>query len=60
MKFFKEIIDTNGTIAVDETILIKGVKTAAGSKILDGFSSLFSAESVERLEKSGEKVKATK
>ena len=59
MKFFKEIIDTNGTIAVDETILIKGVKTAAGSKILDGFASLFSAECVERLEKSGEKVKAT-
>ncbi len=59
MKFFKEIIDTNGSIAVDETILIKGVKTAAGSKILDGFASLFSAEAVERLEKSGEKVKAT-
>lgn len=59
MKFFKEIINTNGTIAVDETILIKGVKTAAGSKILDGFASLFSAECVERLEKSGEKVKAT-
>lgn len=59
MKFFKEIIDNLGTIAVDETILIKGVKTAAGSKILDGFASLFSAEAVERLEKSGEKVKAT-
>lgn len=59
MKFFKEIIDNLGTIAVDETILIKGVKTAAGSKMLDGFSSLFSAEVVERLEKSGEKIKAT-
>lgn len=59
MKYFKEIIDTNGTIAVDETILIKGTKTAAGSKILDGFASLFSAEAVERLEKSGEKIKAT-
>lgn len=59
MKFFKEIIEKSGTIAVDETILIKGVKTAAGSKILDGFSSLFSAEVVERLERSGEKIKAT-
>ena len=59
MKFFKEIIDASGTIAVDETILIKDVKTAAGSKMLEGFSSLFSAEVLVRLEKAGEKIKAT-
>ena len=59
MKFFKEIIDSLGTIAVDETILVKGVETAAGSKMLTGFKSLFSAEVVERLEAAGEKIKAT-
>ncbi len=56
MKYFKEIIDNGGTIAVDETILIKNHETAAGSKMLTGFKSLFSAEVVERLEAAGEKI----
>ena len=43
----------NGTIAVDDTILVKDVKASAGSRILEGFKSLFSAEAVVRLENKG-------
>lgn len=46
-------INDKGCIAVDDTILIKDSVTAAGSKILEGFKSLFTAEAVERLEKKG-------
>ena len=46
----------NGNIAVDDTILVKGTQSAAGSRILEGFEPLFSAEAVERLEKAGYKV----
>lgn len=46
-------INEKGTVAVDDTILVKGVQATAGSRILEGFKSLFSAEAVERLEKQG-------
>ena len=46
-------LSDKGTIAVDDTILVKGVQTAAGSHILEGFKPLFSAEAVVRLEKAG-------
>ena len=53
MKYYSENMCENGTVAVDDTILVKDVKTTAGSRILDGFKSLFSAEAVTRLENSG-------
>ena len=46
----------NGTIAVDDTILVKDVNATAGSRILEGFKSLFSAEAVVRLENKGYKI----
>ena len=45
-----------GNIAVDDTILVKDIKAEAGSKILEGFKPLFSAEAVTRLENKGYKV----
>ncbi len=49
--YYKKIAD--GNVAVDDTILVKGVPAAAGSKILEGFTPLFSAEAVTRLEEKG-------
>ena len=46
-------INVGGAIAVDDTIQVKGYETKAGSRILEGFKPLFSAEAVERLEKAG-------
>ena len=46
-------INAAGKIAVDDTILVKGVPATAGSKMLENFKPLFSAEAVERLEKAG-------
>ena len=45
-----------GNIAVDDTILVKDINASAGSKILEGFTPLFSAEAVTRLEDKGYKV----
>ena len=53
MKYYATKISNNGNIAVDDTILVKGVQTAAGSRILKGFKPLFSAEAVTRLEAKG-------
>ena len=53
MKYYVEEIKKGGTIAVDDTILVKGAAATAGSHILEGFRPLFSAEAVERLEKAG-------
>lgn len=52
MKYISKI-NPAGTIAVDDTILVKDVPATAGSKMLESFKPLFSAEAVERLEKSG-------
>ena len=57
MKYYAELISDKGNIAVDDTILVKGYKTTAGSYILDGFKPLFSAEAVTRLEAKGYSVK---
>lgn len=46
-------INAAGKIAVDDTILVKGIPATAGSKMLENFKPLFSAEAVERLEKAG-------
>lgn len=53
MKYYSVKLNDKGTIAVDDTILVKGAQTAAGSKILEGFKPLFSAEAVTRLEDKG-------
>lgn len=46
-------INAAGKIAADDTILVKGVPATAGSKMLENFKPLFSAEAVDRLEKAG-------
>ena len=53
MKYYTVEICDKGNIAVDDTILVKGVQSASGSKILEGFKPLFSAEAVKRLESKG-------
>ena len=53
MKYYINEINPSGKIAVDDTLLIKGVPSTAGSKMLENFKPLFSAEVVERLEKAG-------
>ena len=53
MKYYATKINDKGNIAVDDTILVKDIVTTAGSKILDGFKPLFSAEAVTRLEDKG-------
>ena len=42
-----------GNIAVDDTLLISGTPATAGSKMLENFTPLFTAEVVERAEKAG-------
>lgn len=49
MAYYINEINKNGQIAVDDTILVKDVPATAGSKMLEGFKPLFSAEAVERL-----------
>lgn len=53
MKYYAKKLCDSGTVAIDDTILVKGAEATAGSRILEGFVPLFSAEAVERLEKSG-------
>lgn len=55
MKYYNVKKD-GGNIAVDDTILVKNIETLAGSKILEGFVPLFSAEAVTRLEEKGYKI----
>lgn len=47
-KYITEI-NKNGSVAVDDTILVKDYPATAGSKMLEGFVPLFSAEAVDRL-----------
>lgn len=56
MECYSVKLSDKGTIAVDDTILVKGVVTSAGSHILEGFKPLFSAEAVSRLENKGYEV----
>ncbi len=53
MKYYATKICDKGTIAVDDTLLVKDAVAAAGSRILEGFKPLFSAEAVVRLEEKG-------
>jgi aspartyl-tRNA(Asn)/glutamyl-tRNA(Gln) amidotransferase subunit A len=56
MKYYTEQLSDKGTVAVDDTILVKGVQAAAGSRIMEGFKPLFSAEAVTRLENKGYEI----
>jgi len=56
MKYYAAQMCDKGNIAVDDTILVKGVVSSAGSRMLEGFKPLFSAEAVERLENKGYEV----
>ena len=58
MKYYETKL-CDGNIAVDDMILMKGVPAMAGSRIMEGFKSLFSAEVVERLEKTGYEISGT-
>ena len=42
-----------GNIAVDDTLLVRGVAATAGSRMLKNFVPLFSAEAVDRLQNAG-------
>lgn len=53
MKYYAVQLKDNGGIAVDDTLLVKDVEATAGSRILEGFKPLFSAEAVTRLEDAG-------
>ena len=53
MKEYTVMLSDKGNVAVDDTILVKGVQAGAGSRILEGFKPLFSAEAVTRLEEKG-------
>lgn len=53
MKYYAEKLNDKGNIAVDDTILVKGATSSAGSYMLTGFKPLFSAEAVVRLENKG-------
>ena len=55
MEYYKIKAD-GGNIAVDDTILVKDMEACAGSRILEGFKPLFSAEAVTRLENKGYKI----
>lgn len=57
MKYYSTVINEKGTIAVDDTILVKDALSTAGSHILDGYKPLFSAEAVTRLEENGFGIK---
>ncbi len=53
MKYYVTELNQKGTLAVDDTILVKDAPATAGTRILEGFKPLFSAEAVVRLEKAG-------
>ena len=55
MKTYTEKLDTSALkkIVVDDMFLTKNLPTTAGSKMLDGYKSLFDAEVITRLEKDG-------
>lgn len=55
MKIYTAKTETSATkkIVVDDMFLTKNLPTTAGSKMLDGYKSLFDAEVITRLENSG-------
>ena len=46
-------INSKGDIAVDDMLLVKDFPAQAGSRMLEGFKPLFTAEAVTRLEEKG-------
>ena len=56
MKYYEVKLSDSGSIAVDDTILVKEVPAAAGSRIMEGFVPPFGAEVVDRLEASGYEI----
>lgn len=56
MSYYSAKICDKGTVAVDDTLLVKDVEATAGSHILEGFKPLFSAEAVTRLEAKGYEI----
>ena len=56
MKEYIVQLSDKGSVAVDDTILVKGANASAGSRILEGFKPLFSAEAVTRLEEKGYEI----
>lgn len=58
MKYYETKL-CDGNIAVDDMILMKDVPAMAGSHIMEGFQSLFSAEVVERVQKAGYEISGT-
>lgn len=58
MKYYETKL-CDGNIAVDDMILLKDVPAMAGSHIMEGFKSLFSAEVVERVQKAGYEISGT-
>lgn len=57
MSFYINEINKNGNLAVDDTLLVKDTAATAGSKMLESFRPLFSAEVVDKAEKAGFTVK---
>ena len=55
MKYYTTKIDTSSAkkLIADDMVLTKDAPTAAGSKMLDGYMSLFDAEALERLKDAG-------
>jgi len=55
MKLYVDKKDTaaSGSVVLDDMMLTKDLCTTAGSKMLDGYKSLFAAEAAERLEAAG-------
>ena len=56
MGYYINKISAAGKIAADDTILIKDVPATAGSKMLESFKPLFSAEAIVRLENAGYEI----
>lgn len=56
MKYYITEISKKGTVAVDDSILIKDIPASAGTRMLESFSPLFSAESVVRLQNAGYEI----
>lgn len=56
MKYYSTKFNDKGTIAVDDSILVKGELSTSGSHILEGYKPLFSAEAVERLVNKGYEI----
>ncbi len=57
MSFYINEINKNGNLAVDDMLLVKDTPATAGSKMLQNFKPLFSAEVVSKAEKAGFTVK---